>query len=322
MFQCDVKGIKLYTTDMWLDAHRNTDFSFVSHGHSDHLKNHKKILATPPTVQFHAMRARQKDVIPLDYETEYELDDLKICLYPAGHILGSAMIYVERRDISLLYTGDFKLQPSATCEPVKIPKADYLIMESTFGRPEYVVQKSREILIEEIISFIQDCFKSNYTPVVMGYSLGKAQEAMKIIGDRGYKTLVHHAAWRFASVYNEYGVQFQNCEPWHEQPVEPGDVLIIPPHLMGLRKLKNLPMRYKSVFLSGWANSATGARFGSNHCIALSDHADFQELLQFIKTVNPQKVFTTHGDCDFPGYIRDIGYHAELLHPESQVVLE
>ncbi|HPG39350.1 MAG TPA: MBL fold metallo-hydrolase RNA specificity domain-containing protein [bacterium] len=322
MFLYDVKGIKLNKTNLWLDAHRNTDFSFVSHGHSDHLKNHKKILATPATIRFHAMRARQKEIIPLDYETAYELDDMRICLYPAGHILGSAMIYVERRNISLLYTGDFKLQPSATCEAITIPRADYLIMESTFGHPEYVVNKSRETLIDEIVFFIHDCVKKNFTPVIMGYSLGKAQEAMKILGDLGYHVLVHQSAWRFASVYNEYGIQFPNCEPWGEQSVEPGDVLIIPPHLMGLRKLKNLPSRFKSVFLSGWANSATGARFGCDHCIALSDHADFQELLHFIKAVNPQKVFTTHGDINFPDYIRDIGYEAELLQLQSQVILE
>ncbi len=321
MFLYDVKGIKLQKTDFWIDAHRNTKFSFVSHGHGDHLKNHEKILATPATVKFHAMRARQKDSIPLEFEELFELEDLKISLYPAGHILGSAMIKIERQNVSLLYTGDFKLQESETCEPIVVPQADYLIMESTFGHPDYVVRKSREILINEIISFIEDCLHTGYTPVIMGYSLGKAQEAMKIIGDRGYKVRVHHSAWRFAKVYNEFGVTFQNCEQWHEKNVEPDEVLIIPPHLMKWGKLKYLPYRYKTAFLSGWANSNNGTWFKSDLSIALSDHADFEDLLEFIKKVNPQKVFTTHGDKDFPSYINEIGYEAELLQPSSSVDL-
>jgi len=321
MFLYDVKGIKLQKTDLWIDAHRNTKFSFVSHGHGDHLKNHEKILATPATVQFHAMRARQKENIALDYEELFEFEDLRIRLYPAGHILGSAMIKVERQNVSLLYTGDFKLQKSETCEPIVIPQADYLIMESTFGNPDFVVNKSRESLINEIVFFIEDCIKTRYTPIILAYSLGKAQEAMKILGDRGYKVRVHHNAWRFTKVYNEFGISFQNCQLWHEKSVEPDEVLIIPPHLMRSGRLKYLPYKYKTVFLSGWANTNNGMWIQSDHSIAFSDHADFEELLEFIKKVNPQKVFTTHGDKDFPLHIEEIGYKAELLQPSSSVLL-
>ena len=37
----------------------------------------------------------------------------------------------------LLFTGDFKLGPSATCEEAELPQADILVMESTFGKPKY-----------------------------------------------------------------------------------------------------------------------------------------------------------------------------------------
>ena len=320
MFTFDVRGVKLEHTPFWLDAHRKTPFSFVSHGHSDHLKNHDSILATPPTVLFHAMRAKQKKAIPLEFGQEWELDKAVIRLYPAGHILGSAMIRVEYNGSSLLYTGDFKIRENETCEPIEIPRADILIMESTFGRPEYVNPHSRETLVGEIKDFIDTCLANSITPVVMGYSLGKAQEAMKIIGDMGYNVKVHFSAWRFSKVYYDYGVRFRNCAPWYEKQVAPGEVLIIPPHLMMSRRIKNMPSRYRSVFLSGWANSENGMKFNSHHSIALSDHADFQELLDFIKTVNPSQVYTTHGDKDFPQYIREIGYDARYLEPTKTVL--
>ncbi len=320
MFSYDVRGVKLKHTPFWIDAHRKTPFSFISHGHSDHLKNHDKVLGTPATLRFHDMRAKQKETISLDYGELFELDNSKITLYSAGHVLGSAMIKVEYQGQSLLYSGDFKVQENETCEPIQIPQADILIMESTFGRPEYVNPHSREKLVDDIMDFIDDCLLKGITPVVMGYGLGKAQEAMKIIGDLGYQVKVHHYAWRFSKVYYDFGVRFKNCSPWYEKEMVKGEVLIIPPHLMMSRRIKNMPNRYKTVFLSGWANSNNGFRFHSHHSIALSDHADFQELLDFIKTVDPAMVYTTHGDKDFPNYIRDIGYKAEYLEPTKEVL--
>ncbi len=318
MFLYDRRGIKLYAHDFWLDARRKVPFSFVSHGHSDHLKNHDKILATPPTVQIHALRARQREVIELELGCVYELEESTVELFPAGHILGSAMIRIQRDDVTLLYTGDFKIKPGWTTQPIDIPHADILIMESTFGSPDYVYNQSSDFLVSELFSFIYDCHQESITPIVMGYTLGKAQEAMKILGDAGYKTWVHRSAWEIAAIYRQNGVEFSNCSLWNGQLVRHGEVLIIPPHLFRYRKINSLPSRFRTVLLSGWADSPTGSRFGCDHSIPLSDHADFEELLQFVKTVNPHKVYTTHGFKDFPQHIKNIGYDAEILSYTNQ----
>lgn len=313
MFSYDARGIKLDGTDFWLDAHRKVPFSFVSHGHSDHLKNHDAILATPPTIQFHARRARQKKAIPLNFREQYEIGDAIIELFSAGHILGSAMCRVRANDMSLLYTGDFKMKKSCTAGDIDIPHADILIMESTFGSPEYIYDHSQDFLQGELIDFIEDCFRAAITPVVMAYALGKAQEAMKILGTAGYNVRVHRAAWELAKIYMQFGIEFENCTPWKEESLAPREILLVPPHSLYFKKVKVLPMRYRTVFLSGWANGPTGNRFGADCTIPLSDHADFNELLDFVRQVNPQKIYTTHGFENFPSHLRAIGYDAELL---------
>lgn len=313
MFCNDIKGIKISSTDFWLDAHRKTPFSFVSHGHSDHLKNHDKILATPPTISFHAFRARQRQVLTLDFGEKLLLEDMEIELFPAGHILGSAMIRIKQGDTSLLYTGDFKMKKSWTSKEIIIPSADILIMESTFGHPDYIYDHSPEFLVNELLNFINDCFHKNITPVVLAYSLGKAQEAMKILGECGLLVHVHRSAWELTKIYRKFGVSFENCVLWDEIPIEKDHVLLAPPHSFRYGKIKNLPSRYRTVFLSGWAKSENGYRFASDYAIPLSDHADFNELLQFVKIARPQKVYTTHGFEDFPKYLQEMGYDAELL---------
>ncbi|MDZ7316411.1 MAG: MBL fold metallo-hydrolase [candidate division KSB1 bacterium] len=312
MFLFDERGIKLEGVDFWLDAQRATPFSFVSHGHSDHLKNHAQILATPPTILFHALRARQKKAVALDYHRPYFVGDLKIELYPSGHVLGAAMIRIERNGRSLLYTGDFKIKAGLTAEPIVIPRADILIMESTFGHPAFTFSEEGDPKAQ-LLDFIEECIRKKTTPVVMAYGLGKAQEAMKLLGSAGYDVRVHHDAWRIARIYEQFGISFEGCSLWRHEPLNGRQVLIIPPHAVRFRRAAGLPVKRRTVLLSGWAKSPLGNRFGADHCIPLSDHADFNELIFFVRQVQPQKIYTLHGFEDFPLYLRDLGYDAEYL---------
>jgi putative mRNA 3-end processing factor len=67
---------------------------------------------------------------------------------------------------------------------------------------------------------------------------------------------------------------------------------------------------------SGWA--ATGSyqyRGGYDVTFPMSDHADFDELVETVKQVDPEKVYTTHGfDEAFASYLsRELGYNARAL---------
>ena len=44
-------GLRLSGTPLWFDARRKTDYSFVSHAHSDHIARHAKVLATRETIR-------------------------------------------------------------------------------------------------------------------------------------------------------------------------------------------------------------------------------------------------------------------------------
>lgn len=312
MFDYNNLGLRLKDTALWLDAHRKVDFSFVSHGHADHIKKHRKILATPATAQFFTLRQGAAEHVVLDYGQSLLLDDLRIELYPAGHILGSAMIRVERNGQSLLYSGDFKLQPSLSCEAIRIPRADILIMESTYGHPDYVFNHSRETMSAELFDFIQGCFAGGCTPVVLAYSLGKAQEAMKMAGDAGLAVLVQQSAWQMAQVYEKFDVRFHNCRLWDETLPPPHHVVVMAPHLVRTRLVRNLG-RHKTVLLSGWGNGFNPMRNSADHVIPLSDHADFNELYQFIDQVRPQRIYTTHGPHEYPQLLQARGYDAEWL---------
>lgn len=317
MFSYD-KGIKLSGADFYLDAERVVPFSFVSHGHTDHLRNHKRVLATPPTARFHRLRRHRSEVLTLDFNQPIEVEGYRVELLPAGHILGSAQILVEKDGTSLLYTGDFKLRHGSTCEAIEIRHADILIMESTYGHPDYQFASPAE-LEESLDRFIRNCLRWGEVPVVLAYSLGKAQEAVKIINRQGYPVQVHPSVAKFAAVYADFGYDVGPYQVWEEGTPAEG-VLVVPPHVTRKPIFGGLGP-YRTVLLSGWANGGGRFRFGADEAIPFSDHADFSELLEFVKQVRPKRIYTTHGFDEFPAYLRAVGFDARPLRSTGQLSL-
>ncbi len=315
---CYQKGIKLFGADFYLDAERVVPFSFVSHGHTDHLRNHKRVLATPPTARFHKLRHPKSEVLTVDFNHPVEVEGYQVELLPAGHILGSAQILVQKDGTSLLYTGDFKVRHGSTCEPIEIRHADILIMESTYGHPDYQFASPQQ-LEEALDQFIRKCLRWGEVPIVLAYALGKAQEAVRMINGFGYRVLVHPSVAKFADVYQAFGYDIGPYELWQEGAPADG-VLVVPPHATRKPIFSNIGL-YRTLLLSGWANSNGRYRFGADEAIPFSDHADFRELLDFVEQVRPKRIYTTHGFEEFPAYLRAAGFDARPLRSGGQLSL-
>jgi len=315
LFEVHEKGIRLKPVELFLDARRVVPFSFVSHGHSDHLRNHRKILLTPPTADFyrhfHRERKRQAELVTLQYGQSTQIGEATVTLFPAGHILGSAMLLVEYRGIRFLYTGDFKLARDLTTESIRIPEADMLLMESTFGRPEYRFHRRRDDL--RMGDWILRVRRSGEVPVILAYALGKAQEAMAILQRFGFSLCVQPEIERLSAIYRTHGVELSPCRIFPEQLDPNHDVLILSPAFYR-RNTGQLKFAHRTLFLSGWAaGNHHPSWFVWDDALPLSDHADFEELLEFVRLVRPQKVFTLHGFPEFAGLLQREGYQASYL---------
>ena len=112
----------------------------------------------------------------LEFGQPVEKENFSVRLHPAGHILGSAMVHVTRHQdgATLLYTGDFKLRDSLTCERAEPVRADTLVMETTFGLPRFRFPPRDEV-IADVHRYIFETLDAGKVPVLLGYSLGKAQ---------------------------------------------------------------------------------------------------------------------------------------------------
>src|SRR5690242_13814172 len=154
------RGIYLPAHDFWLDAWEPKRFAFVSHAHSDHIAPHDEVVLSERTARL--MQARMPGTRiehALPFGAERRVRELDLTLLPAGHIFGSAQLFLRKETETLLYTGDFKLRPGKSAEAAEWKEADTLIMETTFGLPRYQFPPTERITAE-IVAFCCDAIRS------------------------------------------------------------------------------------------------------------------------------------------------------------------
>ncbi|MCM2317610.1 MAG: MBL fold metallo-hydrolase [Thermoanaerobaculia bacterium] len=323
-FQAD-PDLRLTVGDIYLDPSSPRALAIVSHAHSDHIGRHEHFVATPATAAI--VRSRLGSSLSsteLPYRQTLELREHEVELFPAGHILGSAMTLVRRDGESLLYTGDFRLRPSWTAEEAEVPEADAVIMESTYGSPEWRFP-SREELGERLLTLVSDIIGSGNVPVLLAYSLGKAQEVCSWLARHGVRVVVHPAIAKINDIYLKHGVDVGPFEVWAKQSglftqattSLAGAAVIVPPHLDA--DIRAIPRR-ETVSLTGWCLKG-GWRTGGDHALPLSDHADFEELIELVERARPRIVYVTHGSKSFARELRQRGFAAEFLKQKPQMRL-
>jgi Cft2 family RNA processing exonuclease len=223
------------------------------------------------------------------------------------------MLKAEDGERSLLYTGDFKLGQSATAEAAELAHAEILVIESTYGHPDYKFPP-RETVIEQLCELVQATLNSGATPVVEAYALGKAQEVTRILTQAGFAVLQHRQIQPISAIYESFGVVLGHRGIIPQRP-EPGHVLVVPPRI----GRSNGWEREVRIAVTGWAiDSRAKYRLGVDHAIPLSDHADYGELIEAVERVAPRRIYCTHGPESFVDRLRDLGLDAHVLGRPSQ----
>jgi DNA ligase-1 len=334
------RGLHLPELDLWLDPWDAKPWAFVSHAHADHFARHQSALCS--TVTASLIRSRyslaEARLDPVPFSAAIERNGHRLRLLPAGHIAGSAMLHVTRISdgATLLYTGDFKVRKSRTAEPVVFQQADLLILETTFGLPHYAFPPPLEVE-SAVLRFVHDAFADGEVPVLLGYSLGKAQEALALLHEHGIPVLLHPSVAEMTRACREAGVRglpeplilgepaASSSSTIHHPPfaIPPGHAVIAPPNAVRSKLLRAIPKR-RVAMLSGWAlTPGASYRYRVDEAIPLSDHADHPGLLECVQRVRPKKILTVHGSTrEFAAELRQRGHDAWSAMGNDQLDLQ
>jgi putative mRNA 3-end processing factor len=278
--------------DFYIDPKQPVKVAVISHAHADHaIAGNIEVYCTEATAAFMQLRYSKNAAKILNinaYNQSFIAGGIQITFVPAGHILGSAQIMMEYLGVRYLYTGDYKLQPDNTCEPLEWVKTDVLITESTFANPAIVHPDP----VTEIRKL--NDIKSN---ILLGaYSLGKSQRIIKLVTDHApQKTvLVHHRIMPINAVYEKMGFSPGKYQLYGRKIMKNQQeyVYIVPPFTFDSYSRAT---GVKRLFASGWKN----LQVNQNDTLFISDHADWNDILKTIELTQPQQVWTLHGDGSY-----------------------
>lgn len=315
MFHYD-RGLKITQANLAIDITRRQPRGFISHAHADHMGPHELAYCTPATAAFYRHRlGAHRQVCEMPFGQRMELNGFGFTPLPAGHIFGAAMLLVENDSQSLLYTGDYRLRPSLTAGQAELCAADVLVMETTFGKSRYRFP-SRESTWEWLFNSIETARREDRTPVIRAYTLGKSQEVTRALTAAGYQVMQHPLTLAISRLYELLGCPLGDVVEFDADRCQ--EAVVVAPPRGQKRSYLPLPARVHEIAVTGWAlDRSARFRLGVDEAIPLSDHADFDELLQTVEIVAPQRIYCTHGDASFCEMLCELGHDARILGAES-----
>jgi len=288
------------------------DLNVVTHAHFDHMhqESSNEVICSEKTGKLFQARLEEK----FKYSTEAE----GLELIDSGHILGSSAVKFEMKGETVLYTGDASTRDRAYLEGFNPPEADILVMETTYGIPNYRFPPQEKVE-KNIRAWIE---KNRDSPLILfGYSLGKAQKIQYIVEKfSGRPLIAHGSVKKMNDVVEEVSNLEFSARPYGEnkEVLEDNGILIAPSRSSQADWVEKVVDEYGALKagFSGWAVSDSFKYSGGyDETFVLSDHCDFDELVEMVEKVDPEKVYTLHGfDEAFASYLKkELGVDARAL---------
>ena len=312
------KGLYCPPADCYIDPWSKVKRAIVTHGHSDHARSGSGLyICHKDSVGILKYRlGPETKVQALEYGKNLRVNGVKISLYPAGHVLGSSQVRIERKGEVWGISGDFKTDADPTCQSLESFECHTFVTESTFGLPVFNWPDTSSTF-NEINHWWSQNRENGKTSVLMGYSLGKAQRLLSQLDTSLGSIFCHGAIQNMNQVYRDSGVplpQTTQVDDSISKQTFRGNLVLAPPSAMSSPWLRRFPDPVLGL-ASGWmALRGTRRRRNVDRGFVLSDHADWSGLNQVIESTGADRVLVTHGYSEiFASWLNSTGRSAEVL---------
>ncbi len=315
------KGIYCAQADVYLDPWRAVPKAIITHGHSDHARwGHGSYITHHQNVPIIQHRLGDIIVTGKNWGETFTINGVTFSFHPAGHIIGSAQVRVEYKGEVWVFTGDYKTEDDGISTPYEVVKCHTFITENTFGLPAFKWLPQAEVMADVNAWWAQNRAEGQ-TSVIFAYTLGKAQRILKYLDPSIGKICTHGAVENMTNVLRPMITFPETTLITRDTKKEDiaGSIVIAPPSAHGTPWIKRLTP-YVTGSASGWmAFRGARKRRAIDKGFVMSDHCDFQGLLESIKATGAEKIICTHGYSDiFSAYLRELGYDARTEHTQYE----
>ncbi|SBT79287.1 cleavage and polyadenylation specificity factor, putative [Plasmodium malariae] len=130
-------------------------------------------------------------VVGLQINETYELGNLSITPYYAGHVLGACIYKLESNNFSIIYTGDYNTVPDKHLGSTKIPSLtpEVFISESTYATYVRPTRKASEL---ELCNLVHECVHKGGKVLIPVFAIGRAQELSILLDDYWKKMKINY----------------------------------------------------------------------------------------------------------------------------------
>jgi putative mRNA 3-end processing factor len=292
------KGLFCDAGNFYIDPWKPVDNAIITHGHSDHARfGNKNYLCHKFTKPILELRLGANNYETVDWNEKININGVNVSLHPAGHIIGSSQIRLEYNNEVWVVSGDYKTEDDGISGKFEPLQCNAFITESTFGLPIYKWKPQQEIYTD-IINWISKNKENGKASILIAYSLGKSQRVLQAIKETTQTIFAHGAIFNMQQTLIDAGFDLTpvvRITPETPKELLKETVIIAPPGAEGTSWMKKF-YPYSIGVCSGWMQVRGNARRRNVDAgFALSDHADWNGLLQTVKATGAEKVFVTHG---------------------------
>lgn len=254
------------------------------------------------------------NVKTLGYGEPFLYGGENITLFYADHIVGAAQVLVEDQNGGrVAYTGDFRIDRTPVLE------CDTLVVEATYGNPE--CNRSFNVDVRELLVSMVEKRLRHGVVYVFGYH-GKLQEVMQLLysADVSVPFIMPERVYNLSKVYERHGLKLGHLT--HSSQEEAKQMLkenlpCVAFYHMNSRGTVGLGAH--RICVSGWEFRSACRQIGKKeHIVALSDHSDFNGLIEYVRRSKPKQVITdnyrvSHGEVLAKEIHRRLGIPATAM---------
>ncbi|MGB7340299.1 MAG: ligase-associated DNA damage response exonuclease [Phototrophicaceae bacterium] len=313
------KGFYCEVGDFYIDPWQPVKRAVITHAHADHFVRgcDSYLVVDEGRHIFQIRLGDEAKIETLAYGASTLINNVKISLHPAGHILGSAQIRVEYQGEVWVVSGDYKTaSDQRTCTPFEPVPCHVFITEATFALPIYS-WKSQDSIFADLNAWWRNNVEQERASIVYAYALGKAQRVMAGLDRDIGRIFTHGAVERITQGYRDTGIDLPDTKyvTTHVEEVDKADwrgsLIIAPLSARGTAWMKKFG-NYSTASVSGWMQIRGARRRRSvDRGFILSDHADWAGLMSAIEATGAERIGVTHGYiASFVRWLQEKGYDA------------
>lgn len=311
------RGIYCAAGDFYIDPWKPVARALITHGHADHARwGHDSYLCTDiaAPVMRHRLGAINIETIP--YGAHRQIGDAVVSFHPAGHVPGSAQIRVEVAGEIWVASGDYKLEDDGLSTPFEPVRCHHFITESTFGLPVFRWQP-QAVVAAQINTWWAACRDAGQTAFLGAYALGKAQRLLSMLDPDIGPVLTHTAIENTNVILRAQGIALPDtvrADASLDPKAHTGALVLATPSALDSAWARKFGPR-QTAFASGWMTMrGVRRRRSGDRGFVISDHADWQGLLDAITLTNAENIYVTHGYTDiFNVYLNDNGWVSQVV---------